>query len=127
MSRYDREQYNYFGWDDDDYSGWDNNESEVSERERREQAQYSALLAEARAQGLSCPYEVSRYIVANRLWNKYPKISGHLTFENSSRPMNGAIAPRWYAQLCQDLGFSRHTSTRPKEFSSYESLGYRRK
>lgn len=92
-------------------------------KRRKQDSQYQKLLKEAKSRGLTTPGEVSRYIVDNRLWKRYPSISGRMEFESGGK-MSGAVAPGYYSRLCSDLGFERASRDRPRKFRSYDDLGF---
>ncbi|MDA7659986.1 hypothetical protein N8556_00250 [bacterium] len=119
------------------FSDW---EGEVSERALRSRVQkeiqtgrnrhirnwtpeyveeFIALVREMKSQGFGRSADVSKYIVKNRLGEKYKNISGWLDFEagGDKWTFKGGIAPHVYGMLCTELGLADNRSgARPTEF-----------
>jgi hypothetical protein len=74
---------------------------------------------------LTKSHEVSRYIVDNRLGDKYQNLAGELEMENNSSQwkFNGGIAPKYYKKLCERLGLTnKSTYSKVRKFVSYKDL-----
>ncbi len=88
--------------------------------QRSVEEEYQALLSLCRRKRFRSPLELSIFIRSNNLGYDYPHIAGTLTFENRNRNMEGAIAPKYYARLCRDLGFDEERGDAiPDEFTPY--------
>jgi hypothetical protein len=90
-----------------------------------EETEFRALVAEVRALGFTSSKQVSNYIMARKLGNKYGHISGRLTMERDGDqwPFYGGIQPRIYARLCNELGLDdQGTDARPGEFIPFRDL-----
>jgi cold shock CspA family protein len=74
---------------------------------------------------VSKSHEVSRYIVDNRLGDKYQSLAGELEMENDSRQwkFDGGIDPKYYKKLCQRLGLTnKNTFSRVRKFVAYKDI-----
>lgn len=69
--------------------------------------------------------QISDYITRNKLGYKYRHISGHLEMQQGEKNWiyPGAISPRWYARLCQDLHLdNQHSGAVPLNFKSFKEI-----
>lgn len=84
------------------------------------------LVADCRNRGFKTSYQVSRYIVNNRLGYKYRHIAGDLHLRNSYNQWiyKGGIAPKYYRMLCIELGLgNKHSDAEVEKFRSYAEMG----
>lgn len=84
------------------------------------------LVADCRNRGFKTSYQVSRYIVNNRLGYKYRHIAGALHLRNSYNQWiyKGGIAPKYYRMLCIELGLgNKHSDAEVEKFRSYAEMG----
>lgn len=110
-------------------------EEEKKERDRieailaREQKikdeEFELLIAEIEPKGFVQSSQVSRYIINNRLGDKYKTISGILEMRNneSTWKFNGGFPPDIYAKLCRRLGLGhKGTNSKVVGFTSFKDL-----
>ncbi|ELC3206653.1 hypothetical protein RI848_001192 [Vibrio parahaemolyticus] len=93
-------------------------------RETRD-SELNALIVAARNQGFSTSGELSAWIRANKLWTKYPTLTGDLTMHDGKESWNfgAAIDPQYYKQVCQALGLhNAGSNARAGAFRSYASM-----
>ncbi|HCH4150724.1 TPA: hypothetical protein NKV88_004082 [Vibrio parahaemolyticus] len=93
-------------------------------RETRD-SELNALIVAARSQGFSTSGELSAWIRTNKLWTKYPTLTGDLTMHDGKDSWNfgAAIDPRYYKQVCQALGLhNAGSNARAGAFRSYASM-----
>lgn len=84
------------------------------------------LVADCRNRGFKTSYQVSRYIVNNRLGYKYRHIAGDLHLRNSYNQWiyKGGIAPKYYRMLCIELGLgNKHSDAEVEKLRSYAEMG----
>ncbi len=84
------------------------------------------LVADCRNRGFKTSYQVSRYIVNNRLGYKYRHIAGDLHLRNFYNQWiyKGGIAPKYYRMLCIELGLgNKHSDAEVEKFRSYAEMG----
>ena len=84
------------------------------------------LVADCKGRGFTMSYQVSRYIVNNRLGYKYRHIAGdlHLRKSHDKWVYNGGIAPKYYRMLCIELGLgNKHSGAEVEKFRSYAEMG----
>lgn len=70
-------------------------------------------------------HEVSRYIVDNRLGDKYQNLAGELEMESDSSQwkFDGGIDPKYYKELCRRLGLTnKNTFSRVRKFVAYKDI-----
>ena len=88
--------------------------------------EFKLLVAECKDCGFTMSYQVSRYIVNNRLGYKYRHIAGDLHLRNSYDQWiyKGGIAPKYYRMLCIELGLgNKHSDAEVEKFRSYAEMG----
>lgn len=99
---------------------------EEYERQRKiVDEEFELLVAEMKPKCFIKSWQVSKYIVDNRLGDKYKHLSGILFMENrgSSWKFNGGILPDVYAQLCQRLELgNKETDSRVVGFTAFKDL-----
>lgn len=84
------------------------------------------LVADCRNRGFKTSYQVSKYIVDNRLGYRYRHIAGDLHLRKSYDQWiyKGAIAPKYYRMLCIELGLgNKHSDAEVEKFRSYAEMG----
>ena len=84
------------------------------------------LVADCRNRGFKTSYQVSKYIVDNRLGYRYRHIAGDLHLRNSHDQWiyKGGIAPKYYRMLCIELGLgNKHSGAEVEKFRSYAEMG----
>lgn len=84
------------------------------------------LVADCRNRGFKTSYQVSKYIVDNRLGYRYSHIAGdlHLRKSHDKWVYNGGIAPKYYRMLCIELGLgNRRSNAEVEKFRSYAEMG----
>lgn len=84
------------------------------------------LVADCRNRGFKTSYQVSKYIVDNRLGYRYSHIAGDLHLKKSCDKWiyKGGIAPKYYRMLCLELGLSNKRSyAEVEKFRSYAQMG----
>lgn len=94
-------------------------------RETRD-SELNALIVAARSQGFSTSGQLSAWIRANKLWTKYPTLTGDLTMHDGeeSWSFGAAIDPQYYKLACQALDLhNAGSSARAGAFRSYASMG----
>ncbi|NOI36574.1 hypothetical protein F0250_22040 [Vibrio cyclitrophicus] len=88
-------------------------------------SELNALIVAARSQGFSTSGQLSAWIRANKLWTKYPTLTGDLTMHDGEVSWNfgAAIDPQHYKRVCQDLGLhNAGSNARAGAFRSYASM-----
>lgn len=84
------------------------------------------LVTDCRNRGFKTSYQVSKYIVDNRLGYRYRHIAGdlHLRKSHDKWVYNGGIAPKYYRMLCIELGLgNKHSGAEVEKFRSYAEMG----
>lgn len=84
------------------------------------------LVADCRNRGFKTSYQVSKYIVDNRLGYRYRHIAGDLHLRKSCDQWiyKGGIAPKYYRMLCIELGLgNKHSGAEVEKFRSYAEMG----
>lgn len=79
-------------------------------------------MAEIAPLGFTLSRQVSKYIIANRLGNKYRNISGvvEMAKDGDTWKFNGGFPPKIYAELCAELGLDNQgTRQRAVGFQSF--------
>lgn len=87
--------------------------------------EFESLVIEMASKGFTKSKQVSRYIVENRLGNKYQNISGVLKMSNGmdTWDFHGGFPPNIYAELCRRLNLTNEVSGAiPGEFVSFKDL-----
>lgn len=87
--------------------------------------EFELLVDEIKSKGFNKSAEVSKYIIRNKLGNKYQNISGVLVMSNSKDTwkFNGGFPPKIYAKLCERLNLSNNGSdSKVVEFTSFKDL-----
>ena len=87
--------------------------------------EFELLVDEIKSKGFNKSAEVSKYIISNKLGNKYQNISGVLVMSNSKDTwkFNGGFPPGIYAKLCERLNLSNNGSySKVVEFTSFKDL-----
>lgn len=100
---------------------------ETLRRAELEDAEFKALVEEVSAKGFTESRQVSNYIIANKLGNKYRHISGILELERGEDAWryHGGFPPHIYARLCDVLGLSQKPSdARVAGFKSFSDLNH---
>lgn len=101
---------------------------EEAEQERQDKIRYEEfqlLVAEIKPKGFTMSWQVSNYIIKNRLGDKYKHISGILVMESegSTWKFNGGFPPDIYAKLCQEIGLgNKGTNSRVVGFTAFKDL-----
>ncbi|ADB37985.1 cold-shock protein [Spirosoma linguale] len=101
---------------------------EQAEQERQNKIrdeEFKLLVAEIKPKGFTMSWQVSNYIIKNRLGDKYKHISGILVMENESSTwkFNGGFPPDIYAKLCQEIGLgNKGTNSRVVGFTAFKDL-----
>ena len=88
--------------------------------------EFKLLVADCRNRGFKTSYQVSKYIVDNRLGYRYSHIAGdlHLRKSHDKWVYNGGIAPKYYRMLCIELGLgNKHSDAEVEKFRSYAEMG----
>ena len=101
-------------------------EQAVRSLEQIEEEEFQRLVNEMTPLGFTQSSEVSKYIQNHQLWDQYPHISGcaRMSLGWDSWRFNGAIAPKYYARLCQVLNLGdKGSGARVVDFTSYASGG----
>lgn len=83
------------------------------------------LVREVKQQRFTQSHEISKYIVKNRLGDKYRHLSGVLEMENDERSwgFDGGVSPKYYAQLCEKLELdNKNTRSWVSKFTPYKDL-----
>lgn len=75
--------------------------------------------------GFTKSSQVSNYIRLHRLGYRYPNISGFLKLQRDGDEweMEGAIAPRYFAEICERLGLVHSKNAEPLSYESYKERG----
>ncbi len=87
--------------------------------------EFRQLVAEIAPLGFTLSRQVSKYIIANRLGNKYRNISGvvEMAKDGDTWKFNGGFPPKIYAELCAELGLDNQgTRARAVGFQSFREL-----
>lgn len=87
--------------------------------------EFELLVDEIKSKGFNKSAEVSKYIIRNKLGNKYQNISGVLVMSNSKDTwkFNGGFPPKIYAKLCERLNLSNNGSySKVVKFTSFKDL-----
>lgn len=87
--------------------------------------EFKSLVIEMASKGFTKSKQVSRYIVENRLGNKYQNISGVLEMTKNGETWNfhGGFPPKIYAELCNRLNLKNEESEAiPGKFVPYKDL-----
>lgn len=68
-------------------------------------SELNALIVDARSQEFSTSGQLSGWIRANKLWTRYPTLTGDLTMHDGEESWNfgAAIDPQYYKQVCLGL------------------------
>lgn len=100
----------------------------MSEAEERE---VNELVDLFRGMGFKRSAEISRYIRAHRLGNRFPNISGFLQLEKRDGDIvdtwefEGGIKPRFYREVCRRLDLDNNGSqSRVTGFESYRQRAF---
>jgi hypothetical protein len=96
--------------------------------EPEEEAEFALLLAEMKPLQFTDSAAVSRYIMKNRLGQKYQNVSGvvKMARDGTTWDFNGGFPPRIYRALCLELGLRKeHTRVSAIGFKSFKTLGAR--
>ena len=104
------------------YSNSSNNHYSLSYVEQNE---FDDLVNEIASLGFSTSSDVSKYIVRNKLGQKYHHISGIVTMESNGRDWRfvGGFPSHIYAKLCEALGLSNNGShARVVGFRSFNQM-----
>ncbi len=94
-------------------------------RNEKEEAEFISLVAEFEGKGYTKSAQVSKYIVENRLGNKYQNISGvlEMTKNGETWDFHGGFPPNVYAALCRCLNLGNNESgAKPGKFVPYKDL-----
>lgn len=87
--------------------------------------EFNLLVNEVSSKGFSGTWQVSEYIVKNRLGDKYQNISGILKMTNgkSTWNFNGGFPPKIFAMLCKELGLGhKGTDSTVVSFKSFKNV-----
>ena len=91
----------------------------------KEEAEFISLVAEFEGKGYTKSAQVSKYIVENRLGNKYQNISGvlEMTKNGETWDFHGGFPPNVYAALCRCLNLGNNESgAKPGKFVPFKDL-----
>jgi len=90
-------------------------EKEMQNLSSDERKEFRKLIDEILPLQFTHSYQVTNYIMENKLGNKYKNISGNLDMSNSRKnwTYQGGISPKIYAKLCNILNL------RDKKTNSY--------
>lgn len=92
---------------------------------RAEIREFWALVRECRDLGFTESSEVTEYIMANNLGERYQHIAGDLYLSNSrgSWTYPGGISPEYYGKLCRELNL--HSQASHARLDDFRPFAYR--
>lgn len=100
------------------FTKWYSQEAKIEE-------EISTLIDFFKPKGFTHSSQVSNYIRMHRLGYQYPNISGFLKFQRDGEEweLEGAIAPRYFAEICERLELEHNKNAQPVNYESYKDRG----